>query len=117
MQLEVCNLEECDFLETSFKEYESEEAFHADGTFQKTASGQYKGIILQFFTDKVVYEYAPFQCTQEEYIEWERTQLDDRSWVRTLYWRLEEVSCVLIRRNREWFHRMVTQFETVSKLI
>jgi putative phage-type endonuclease len=117
LQLEVCNLEECDFLETSFKEYESEEAFHADGTFQKTETGQYKGVILQFFTDKVVYEYAPFQCTQEEYVEWERTQMDERSWVRTIYWRLEEVSCVLIRRNPDWFQYMLPQLETVSKLI
>lgn len=116
LQLEVCNLEECDFLETSFKEYESEEAFLSDGTFQKTATGQYKGIILQFFTDKVLYEYAPFHCTQDEYTEWEKQQLDGRSWVRTIYWRLEEVSCVLIRRNSEWFQRVILQLETVSNL-
>jgi putative phage-type endonuclease len=117
LQLEVCNLEECDFLETSFKEYESEEAFHADGTFTKTATGQYKGMILQFFTDKVVYEYAPFQCTQEEYEVWERQQLNERSWVRTIYWRLEEISCVLIRRNKEWFQCMIPQLKAVMKLI
>ena len=117
LQLEVCNLEECDFLETSFKEYETEEAFRADGTFQQTANGQYKGIILQFFTDKVQYEYAPFQCTEEIYLEWERTQMNDRSWVRTIYWRLEEVSCVLIRRNRDWFDCMVPRLQSVMKLI
>jgi len=117
LQLEVCNLEECDFLETSFKEYESEEAFRADGTFQKTATGQYKGVILQFFTDKVQYEYAPFQCTEEAYAEWERSQMNERSWVRTIYWRLEEVSCVLIRRNRDWFQYAVPQLQSVMKLI
>ena len=117
LQLEVCNLEECDFLETSFKEYESEEAFRDDGTFQKTAAGQYKGVILQFFTDKVVYEYAPFQCTEEEYALWERQQMDNRSWMRTIYWRLEEVSCILIRRNPEWFQCIVPQLKSVFKLI
>jgi putative phage-type endonuclease len=117
LQLEVCNLEECDFLETSFKEYESEEAFHTDGTFQKTSTGQYKGIILQFFSDKVIYEYAPFQCTREEFDTWEQTQLNERTWVRTIYWRLEEISCVLIRRNPEWFKHVVPQFEAVMKLI
>ena len=33
MQLEVCDLDYCDFLETKFTEYESREAFDADGDF------------------------------------------------------------------------------------
>jgi putative phage-type endonuclease len=102
-QMAICKLSACDFLETNFKQYESKEEFDADGTFQKTASGKYKGIILQFLTDKVVYEYAPFQCNEEEYYEWERHQMDERSWIRTIYWKLEDVSCVLILRNDAWF--------------
>ena len=30
LQMETCNLEECDFLETRFKEYETEGAFCVD---------------------------------------------------------------------------------------
>lgn len=112
LQMEVCDLETCDFLETGFKEY-TEEEFYADGTFQKTADGKYKGIILQFFTDTVVYEYAPFQCTQDEYKVWEATQMNERSWVRTIYWKLDEVSCVLIRRNRKWFESVIGKLEEV----
>ena len=36
LQMETCNLNECDFLETVFKEYETEEEFMADGTFRIT---------------------------------------------------------------------------------
>jgi hypothetical protein len=35
-------------VETKFVEYESEEAFRADGTFQTPADGNPKGIYLQF---------------------------------------------------------------------
>lgn len=117
VQMEVLGLEGCDFLETVFKEYESEEAFKEDGTFQKTKDGNYKGIILQFFTDAVQYEYAPFQCTEEEYQEWESKQMNGRTWVRTLYWRLEDVSCVLIRRNKKWFELVTPQFIKVHSIL
>jgi putative phage-type endonuclease len=110
VQMEVCDLDACDFLETKFVEYESEEAFRADGTFQTTADGKLKGIYLQFLTDTVVYEYAPFQCTEEEYIAWERNQMDGRSWIKTAYWKLDDVSCVLIRRQPDWFALMVNKF-------
>jgi putative phage-type endonuclease len=116
VQMEVFELEGCDFLETVFKEYETEEAFKEDGTFQKTATGKYKGVILQFFTDTVHYEYAPFQCTEEEYHVWETEQMNERTWVRTIYWRLEDISCVLIKRNKPWFDSVVPQFIKVNAM-
>lgn len=111
VQMEVCDLNACDFLETKFVEYETDELFRMDGTFQKTSDGKCKGIILQFFTDKVVYEYAPFQCSEEEYNAWEMIQMDHRSWIRTIYWKLEEVSCVLILRQPKWFELMLPLFK------
>jgi putative phage-type endonuclease len=116
VQMEVCDLNACDFLETKFVEYETEEAFYADGSFQ-SVNGKCKGIILQFFTDKVVYEYAPFQCTEEEYKEWEKTQMNERSWIRTIYWKLEDVSCVLILRQPKWFELMLPVFQSVNAKI
>ena len=107
IQMEVCELNECDFLETRFKEYEDEDSFNEDGTFQFTKDGKHKGIIL-FFVDgeDAKYEYAPFMCTRDEYNEWENETMKQNShltWVQNLYWRLEEVSCVLVLRNKIWF--------------
>ena len=85
-----------------------------DGTFQTTADGKVKGIYLQFYTDTVVYEYAPFQCTEEEYITWERKMMDARSWIKTSYWKLEDVSCVLILRQPEWFALMLDKFTATN---
>jgi hypothetical protein len=45
LQLECCNLEYCDFVETRFKEYEDEENFYKEDIEN---SYEYKGIILTF---------------------------------------------------------------------
>lgn len=107
IQMEVCELNECDFLETRFKEYEDEDSFNEDGTFQFTKDGKHKGIIL-FFVDgeEALYEYAPFMCTAKEYEEWENRIMkknNNLTWVQNLYWKLEEISCVLVLRNKTWF--------------
>jgi putative phage-type endonuclease len=117
VQMEVCDLNACDFVETKFVEYENEDAFRADGSFSKTSDGKYKGIILQFFTDKVSYEYAPFQCSEEEYKVWEETSLSDsqRTWVKTMYWKLDVVSKVIIPRHTTWFECMIPKFIEVMQ--
>ena len=56
IQMEVCDLNECDFLETKFVEYSDYEEYINDKT------DNYKGIILLFFTEDNLpsYEYVPF---------------------------------------------------------
>jgi putative phage-type endonuclease len=116
LQMEVCDVEWCDFLETKFVEYESEEAFNQDGTFLRTKEGHFKGVFLQVFTDKLGYVYPPFQGSEEAYKEWEMANMND-AWRKTVYWKLEEVSLVTIRRNREWFEYALPQWLDFSKRI
>ena len=126
IQMEVCDLDECDFVETRFKEYDNETDYIADQVSSTststgyTAKGNEKGIILWFQTAPALthqgyvsqpiqlYEYAPIGITAEEYDIWEaavfaKHQRDRNIWVRTIYWYLDEYSCVLVRRNRLWF--------------
>lgn len=107
VQMEVCELNECDFLETRFNEYETEEEFNADGTFQYTENGEHKGIILFFMNgEEPLYEYAPFMCSKEQYKKWENNIMNKNSsltWIQHLYWKLNEISCVLVLRNKTWF--------------
>ena len=112
LQMEVCNLDACDFLETRFVEYESEEAFREDGTFQQTADGKCKGIFLQVFDERVGYLYPPFQCTEEEYTAWVSDKINT-SWINTIYWKLDDVSTTLIGRQKVWFEQVVSQLESV----
>ena len=54
MQLEVCDLDCCDFLETKFTEYESREAFDADGDFTESVTGDKKGIMMFFMNNGII---------------------------------------------------------------
>ena len=57
LQMEVCNLDECDFLETKFIEYEDYETFLMDGSFSKSNDQKTKGVIMCFMVDNhPVYE-------------------------------------------------------------
>lgn len=147
MQMECCDLDECDFLETRFKEYEEEQEFWDDNNHK------HKGVMLYFVerisicetnqSDDIVegqrprsntyprldendpttqgyslaqqysgvphYEYMPLnmELTKENvdhWIEQTRNRLR-RSWslYTTIYWYLEEMSCVLVKRNKKWF--------------
>ena len=50
LQMEVWDFDECDFLETVFKQYETKEEFLADGeTFTHTNKNKRKGIIIRFY--------------------------------------------------------------------
>ena len=103
MQMECCNMDECDFLECRFTLYDSEEEFLMDGTFQQNKQGQPKGIIMCFYgSSKPIYEYSPYQCTADEYELWQEQMMEKHkniSWIQNEFWYLEEVSCVLVLRN------------------
>jgi putative phage-type endonuclease len=107
LQMETCNLNECDFLETRFIEYDTPEDFHKDGTFCLTADGKRKGVILFFMVDgQPKYYYMPIGLTYEQFVNWETTIIESHpndTWMKNIYWRLDQVSCVLVLRNKLWF--------------
>ena len=111
LQMETCDLNKCHFLETRFIEYANKEEFEKDGTFQKTKDGKYKGIILHYKGEgKPQYEYCPFNCSKEEYDKWEIDIFEknkDLELLEYLYWKLEEVSCVNVVRNKKWFNEII----------
>lgn len=120
-QMECCNLDECDFLECRFKLYENEDEFENDGTFSKSEQGYYKGIIMCFYVNEEPhYEYMPFQCSREECETWQDEMMEkhkNNSWVKNDYYYLQEVSCVLIQRNRKWFSCLTDTFLNTWKTI
>lgn len=121
IQMGVCNLNECDFLETRFIEYESEEEFNNDGTFQMTADNKQKGIFMYFLHNgKIIYEYPQMNISREEFNKWEEemmTKHENKMWVKNIYWKLDQLSCVLILRNKLWFQEAVQKFEEIWKTI
>ena len=123
MQMETCNLNECDFLETAFKEYDTEEDYMNDGCGQYTEKGEKKGKFLMFFKDgKPHYEYPELNLTSELYNQWEKNTIEELSnkgyiFTQYNYWYLECVSCVLVLRNKLWFKYAVPVLDRIWKKI
>lgn len=124
LQMEICNLDECDFLETKFIEYENEEGFTNDGDFIKTSDNKYKGIIM-YFSDakcKPIYKYKPFDMNIEDFNKWEIDNLNNEekkgnTWIKNIYWKLDIVSCVLVLRNQKWFNDNINTLENLWRTI
>ncbi len=119
MQMNVCELNECDFLETKFEEYADEDAFMADGTFQETKCGEKKGIIMCFICDGLPkYEYCPLGVSKEEYESWSKEMFGNYdSWLMNIYWKLPIFSCVLVLRNYQWFDAALPELERCWEII
>lgn len=123
IQMEVCDLDYCDFIETRIKEYSGEGDFYAD------ASHEYKGIILHFIEtnynsptiNQPSYKYMPLdkRLSVNDWIQQER-ELGKVSGIvlfNTIYWYLDEYSCVLIPRNKEWFKAALPKIENIWQII
>ena len=118
LQMEVCDLDECDFLETKFTEYTDYTAYNNDTT------DKMKGIIIYFHTKdgKPFYVYKPLSET--DITKWEDDTLSlyqseeyNYTYMKFIYWKLDVFSCVLVLRNRDWFKNNIPQLEKVWKII
>lgn len=111
IQMEVCDLDECDFLESHFKEYENENEFYED--FNKSSYD--KGIILYLNDNgKSIFEYSVWGMSAEQLKIWEEETLikcSNFEYVRSIYWKLEKISCVVIPRNKLWFEDAIIIIE------
>jgi hypothetical protein len=143
LQMEVCDLDSCDFVETRFKEYDNVEDYEQDvemdyqyriddrrtGTeFDIDDDDLMRGIIIYFIekdTRKPHYEYMPIHYrdidTQDAWVVntiFEKEQSGGYSWIRNIYWKLDQYSCVLVKRNRLWFTTYAAvQLERVWRII
>ena len=124
MQMNVCDLNECDFLETRFKEYQTYNDFYADGSdFKTTADGKLKGIYLCFQKDGMPhYEYPELDLSQEDFEIWQENIRNEKEkegyeWISCIYWYLDKYSCVLVFRNRKWFDIAIKQINEVWNTI
>ena len=122
MQMECCNIDECDFLECRFKEYPDEATFlqetksdDLEGNLNITKDNQYKGVIMCFMDKEQHphYEYMPFNVVSKtKCYEWQdkkMTEYEQKNmhWSFNSYWYLQEVSCILVERNQQWFYAVL----------
>ena len=124
-QLEVCELDRCDFLECSIKEYENDnEELYLNDNYENdytlNSFGNEKGVIAQFYRKdekKILYEYSNVCIIGNDLNEWKKNIMnlysydDNIIFTKFSYWRLEEVSCIPIYRNQEWFNESKIKLE------
>jgi len=137
IQMEVCDLDECDFVETRFKECASKQEW-------LESFAEHKGAILTFapritieqtmtgIEQTMARKHASSSDQITEY--WiasedeKRGSLDD--WLQqkkqehqgyvlsnTNYWILDQYSCVLIKRNRIWFEAALPKLDAIWQTI
>jgi putative phage-type endonuclease len=146
LQMEVCDLDECDFVETKFIEYidrkcyledTSEELFEDEegnefNNFCLSKDDKQKGIIIYFHTNegKPFYAYKPLDIVHPSDIEeWEEKTIDyyqdnnqinnftKYTYMKTIYWKLEKFSCILVCRNKIWFNDNISELEELWSTI
>ena len=132
LQMEVCDLDECDFLETKFIEYPDRHTYNEDSNCSDndnclSKNGKTKGIIIYFHTKegKPFYVYKPLNLINSEDINnWEEETLTlyqstkyNYTYMKFIYWKLEILSCVLVLRNKDWFKNNIHQLEKIWKII
>ena len=130
IQMEVCDLDECDFFETVFKDY-SEEEFYTD------VDHEYRGVILYFVqrvsvgdinayssvTNSPRYEYMPLDIplTKECIDAWilEKRMELRRGWsiYETQYWYLADYSCIMVPRCKAWFSAALPKIRNIWNII
>lgn len=141
VQMETCDLDQCDFLETRIKEY-SESEFYDDverekgvilyfverisigGGFSVEDNNEEPGYMLaQQYSGVPHYEYMPLEIAKDKesidkWIESKRNNLR-RTWslYSAIYWYLDELSCVLVERNKLWFNVAVDKIQETWNII
>ena len=120
----VCKLNECDFLETKFYEYNSYNDFLDDSSLNNnllSKEGEKKGMFMYFNgpNGSPKYIYPPTNLNFEQLESWEQDQLqsNDLMWIRNIYWKLEVLSCVLVCRNKQWFNEAVKKIGELWSII
>jgi putative phage-type endonuclease len=117
LQMEVCNLDECDFLETKFVEYANYNEY-----MNEKEEHIMKGFIMYFAKPdgNPFYVYKPIELIDSE--KWEednQTKYNNlqMTWIKNCYWKLEKMSCVLVLRNRQWFNDNIQQLQYIWSII
>lgn len=103
-QLEVCDLEQCDFLECKIQEYSDEDEYIQDMNPEEYESG----VVLTFkkTKDDLIYFYSPFFIKEKELTDWIVKHIKENKKFEFLgpsYWKIVKYQCQPVFRDREWF--------------
>ena len=137
-QLEVCDLEECDFLQVKIEEYFDVNEYESDLLLDsktkmivngRTSENLPKGLVIAYSLKKkdsekfdIHYEYSPWSRPLNELLDWRDLTLSNLkekykegdetfSIYEIKWWKITRYECSLVRRDKEWW------LETVPEII
>lgn len=125
-QMETCGLDECDFIETRFKEYDSEDEFYSSELIHEN-----RGVILYFversagslgnISPHYVYMPLDHSLEKEDVSAWIAQKKEELKATHHLYeiqyWYLDEFSCVLVEVNKLWIQSVLPKVEAFWQVI
>lgn len=133
LQMEVCKLETCDFVETRIKEFDDMEEY-----LDKREEYEYNGIVLEFLPKfkpcdissneqvlnnnkkklfHMILDNSKSKYEIEEIINNTKEDNENFYLLGVSYWYLDEFSCVLVKRNELWFKKSLPEIENVWNII
>ena len=111
-QLEVCDLDECDFLQVKIIEYKDVNEYEKDILITDKIQNGYtsdklpKGVVLSYMeNDKYNYLYSPWMASLNEILNWinlQKSIYKDKQ-LEEKWWKIERYECTLVRRDKEWW--------------
>jgi putative phage-type endonuclease len=117
-QLEVCDLDECDFFQVKLEDYESYDDYCKDIFINENDNTKIeyrtnlnfpKGVTITYKkNDKLSYTYCPFNKSNEWYQEW-ITKQDQENIFEIKWWRIERYENTLVKRDKEWWSSMIEE--------
>lgn len=123
IQLEVCNLDVCDFLECEITELQDKDAFE-ELAKQETTKPLSLGVVLKVVTDdenetEPKYLYPPLEVrTPKEHIEWmDSIQSDSSESFVPTYYHISKYNIMRIKRSKEWFNNVKDDLKQTHDII
>jgi hypothetical protein len=60
----------------------------------------------------------PINCSEQDYLVWKEEKMkSELTFIKIIYWRLEQYSCVLVLRNKLWFAEAIKHIESTWNTI
>lgn len=117
-QLEVCDLDECDFFQVKIEEYDNYDEYCKDTFINddimvqgRTHLNFPKGCTLTYIKsneNKMSYLYPVLNLSNDEYQNWikenkEKIENEGHKFVEAKWWFISRYECTLVKRDKEWW--------------
>lgn len=121
-QLEVCDLDHCDFFQVKIEDYENYEEYEKDIFVDddvilpgRTNLNYHKGVTVSYRKKneiKLTYLYPVLNMSNDEYKEWIREKKIEiieggHEFVESKWWKISRYECTFIQRDYQWWNENV----------